>query len=77
MIAIAITFFAVHSILTSAQEDFEDFDDFEKEIIEGEEEFLVEDRAGITPDSPLYVFDKIVDNIQLRTSQGEEKTKKH
>ncbi len=54
----------------------EDFDDAEEEVLEGEEEILVEDRAGITPDSPLYIFDKAIDEVQLRTSSGEEKAKK-
>ncbi len=54
----------------------EDFDGAEEEVLESEEEVLVEDRAGITPDSPLYVFDKAIDEVQLRVSSGEEKAKK-
>src|SRR3989338_5401009 len=70
---LASLFVIAFASLSYAQEDLEEF---EEEIIEGEEEFLVEDRAGITPDSSLYVFDRIVDEIQLATSKGEEKAKK-
>lgn len=41
-----------------------------------EEEIVAEESAGMTPDSPLYVFDKIVDNVQLALADGDEKTKK-
>lgn len=63
--------FASHAF---AQEDFDDAE--EEEVIESEEEVLVEDRAGITPDSALYIFDKAIDEVQLRASSGEEKAKK-
>lgn len=43
-----------------------------------EEEFaeeveIIEDRAGTTPDSPLYVVDEIIENVVLATKDGEEK----
>ncbi len=41
-----------------------------------EEEIVPEESAGVTPDSPLYIFDKVVDEVQLRLASGEEKTKK-
>ncbi len=34
---------------------------------------IVEERAGTTPDSPLYVVDKIVENTQLALKSGEDK----
>ena len=43
---------------------------------ETEEEIVPEERAGITPDSPLYIFDKIVDDAQLALAKGDDKTKK-
>ncbi|MBI2144117.1 hypothetical protein HYU17_03115 [Candidatus Woesearchaeota archaeon] len=49
---------------------------------DGEEEFLVEEElvpeesAGVTPDSPLYILDKIVDNVQLAMAKGDDKTRK-
>ncbi|MBI2664874.1 hypothetical protein HYX10_06065 [Candidatus Woesearchaeota archaeon] len=67
--ATLVTAFVVHGILASAQGD-------DVGVLEGAEEILVEERAGITPDSPLYVFDKIVDNVQLASSRGEDKARK-
>jgi hypothetical protein len=54
----------------------------EEEFLSGQEEFLVEEeiipseRAGMTPDSPIYVFDKIIDNFQLAVASGDDKTRK-
>ncbi len=43
-----------------------------------EEEFaeeveIIEDRAGTTPDSPLYVVDEIIENVNLAIKDGEDK----
>ncbi|MBI2176163.1 hypothetical protein HYU40_02310 [Candidatus Woesearchaeota archaeon] len=48
----------------------------EEEEVMVEEELVPEEAAGVTPDSPIYVFDKIVDDVQLALAKGEDKTKK-
>ncbi len=38
-----------------------------------EEEQILEDRAGVTPDSPLYVVDEVAENIIIALKTGEDK----
>src|SRR3989338_3740346 len=45
--------------------------EFEEE--EAVEEEIVEESAGMTPDSPFYFVDEIVDKIEIATAEGEEK----
>ncbi|GEM_PF-3906412 len=40
---------------------------------EGGEVALVEERGGITPDSPLYVIDTFIDDITIASKKGSEK----
>lgn len=65
----AVVAFALLSVFAAAQEE-------EEEVLL-EEEIVAEDSAGgVTPDSPLYIFDKVVDDIQLSLAKGEDKNKK-
>ena len=48
----------------------------EEEELLVEEELVPEESAGVTPDSPLYIFDKIVDDVQLALAKGDDKTRK-
>ncbi|MBI4453489.1 hypothetical protein HY636_02490 [Candidatus Woesearchaeota archaeon] len=45
--------------------------EFEEE--EAVEEEIVEESAGMTPDSPFYFVDEIADKIEIATAEGEEK----
>ena len=48
---------------------FEDFEDEEMFI----EEEIIENKAGITPDSPLYVVDTFIDDVRLTLKKGKDK----
>jgi len=61
-----------------AQFELEEIDEFEEdeEFFEeeyAEEEVLIEDRAGITPDSPFYFVDEVIEDINLVVRKGEDK----
>jgi hypothetical protein len=45
----------------------------EEELVE--EVFLVEERAGITPDSPMYVVDRVVERVNLAVRKGDSRVK--
>ncbi len=67
-VAISVLIASLLVIAVAAQEE-------EEEVLV-EEEPVPEDYAGVTPDSPIYVFDKIVDDVQLAFAKGDDKTKK-
>src|SRR3989338_4552771 len=68
ILAAIVLSFSLLMVVVLAQEE-------EEELVV-EEEIVPEESAGVTPDSPLYVFDKIVDNVQLALAKGDDKTKK-
>jgi len=57
--------------LEKIDESEEDEEFFEEEY--AEEEVLIEDRAGITPDSPFYFVDEVIEDINLAVRKGEDK----
>ncbi len=67
IVAFSVIIASLLAIAVAAQE--------EEEVLV-EEELVPEDYAGVTPDSPIYVFDKIVDDVQLALAQGDDKTRK-
>ncbi|MBI2580964.1 hypothetical protein HYV85_04120 [Candidatus Woesearchaeota archaeon] len=70
-LAVIVLSFSLLMAAVLAQEE----EGLEEEVLV-EEEIVPEESAGVTPDSPLYVFDKIVDNVQLALAKGDDKTKK-
>ena len=91
IMALTITLImAINAFVASAQdpgfeveggeitETYEDFEDIPEEFLEEalvEEEIIIEE-AGITPDSPFYFVDEIIDTITLAAAEGEEKAEK-
>ncbi|MEA2036400.1 MAG: DUF5667 domain-containing protein, partial [Nanoarchaeota archaeon] len=71
--------FAEDFELEDIGEDYEDEEEYYEEDEEyweeeyAEEEILVEDRAGTTPDSPFYFVDEIVEDINLAIRRGKDK----
>ena len=77
VISLLVVFLFILSFV-SAQFELEEVDEFEEdeEFYEEEyveEEILIEDRAGITPDSPFYFVDEVIEDINLAMKKGEEK----
>jgi hypothetical protein len=46
---------------------------YSQDILEPGEDVLVENRAGLTPDSPLYALDTLADNINIAVRTGSSK----
>ncbi|MEK6837603.1 MAG: DUF5667 domain-containing protein, partial [Nanoarchaeota archaeon] len=75
----SIVLLSISLLITAALAQDEQLPDLpEEEAAEEvvEEELVPGNYAGVTPDSPLYVFDKIVDNVELALAKGDDKTKK-
>jgi hypothetical protein len=77
-VSILLLFLLIVSFVFAQDFELEEIDEFEEdeEFIEEEfveEEILIEDRAGITPDSPFYFIDEVIEDINLAVKKGEDK----
>ncbi|MEW5896795.1 MAG: DUF5667 domain-containing protein [Nanoarchaeota archaeon] len=61
----------VNSVFSQEMFSRENIEVLEEEY--AEEIVLIEDRAGTTPDSPLYVVDEVVEDVTLLIKSGEDK----
>ncbi len=71
IILVIISLLLLTSIAQESPFAVEERGAFEEEF--AEEIVIIEERAGTTPDSPLYVIDEIIEDITLAIKDGEDK----